>query len=107
MYDRETQPGGLNALFWEERPSETGADNTGQPRDDTFWYNPMAGELRDTPLPMVTGGFLCEEMGLGKTVEMCALVLANPYTPQASAAGRAASTCAGSTAPMSMSVSTK
>eukprot|EP00964_Phaeocystis_antarctica_P067644 scaffold40936_cov69-Phaeocystis_antarctica.AAC.4 len=49
----------------------------------------MAGELRDTPLPMVTGGFLCEEMGLGKTVEMCALVLANPYTPQASAAGRA------------------
>ena len=48
----------------------------------------MAGELRDAPLPMVTGGFLCEEMGLGKTVEMCALVLANPYTPQASAAGR-------------------
>eukprot|EP00966_Prymnesium_polylepis_P213155 4937044-Prymnesium_polylepis.1 len=29
-------------------------------------------------------------MGLGKTVEMCALILANPYTARASAAGRAA-----------------
>jgi hypothetical protein len=56
MYDRETQPGGLNALFWEERPSETGTDNTGQPRDDTFWYNPMAGELKAEAPPIVTGG---------------------------------------------------
>lgn len=32
----------------------------------------MAGELLDAPPPIVSGGFLCEEMGLGKTVEMCA-----------------------------------
>lgn len=84
MFDRETQEGGLNALFWREYPSDKGGGD-----DHTFWYNPMAGELRDHKLPMVTGGFLCEEMGLGKTVEMCALVLANPYTARASAAGRA------------------
>ena len=84
MFDRETQAGGLNALFWREYPSDKGGGD-----DHTYWYNPMAGELRDHKLPMVTGGFLCEEMGLGKTVEMCALVLANPYTARASAAGRA------------------
>jgi len=71
MFDRETAPGGLNALFWREYPGARGGGV-----DHTFWYNPMAGELRDAPLPVVSGGFLCEEMGLGKTVEMCALVLA-------------------------------
>ncbi len=79
MVDRETAPGGLNALFWREHPSE------GSTR---FFYNAMAGELRAQPPPVVTGGFLCEEMGLGKTVEMCALILANQYTAAASAAGR-------------------
>ena len=84
MFDRETQPGGLNALFWREHPGEKAGG-----KDHSFWYNPMAGELRAEPLPIVTGGFLCEEMGLGKTVEMCALLLANPYSDAASAAGRA------------------
>ena len=53
MIDRETQPGGLNALFWREHPSEGSSK---------FFYNPMAGELRSEPPPIVTGGFLCEEM---------------------------------------------
>ena len=79
MVDRETQPGGLNALFWQERPAE---------HDESFFYNAMAGELRASRLPIVTGGFLCEEMGLGKTVEMCALILAHPFTPAESAVGR-------------------
>ena len=87
MFDRETAPGGLNALFWREYPGARGGGV-----DHTFWYNPMAGELRDAPLPIVSGGFLCEEMGLGKTVEMCALVLAIsplylPYLPYISPPG--------------------
>jgi hypothetical protein len=45
MVDRETQPGGLNALFWREHPSEG--------RDRSFFYNAMAGELRSEPLPIV------------------------------------------------------
>ena len=53
MVDRETQPAGLNALFWREHPSEGG---------ESFYFNPMAGELRGSPLPIVTGGFLCEEV---------------------------------------------
>eukprot|EP00966_Prymnesium_polylepis_P081936 1897700-Prymnesium_polylepis.1 len=56
MVDRETQPGGLNALFWREHPGEVGGG-----RSHRFFYNPMAGELRAEPLPIVTGGFLCEE----------------------------------------------
>jgi len=90
MYDRETDVGGLNALFWEERPSDAGGvDRSGAPADHRFYYNPMAGELRSEPLPVVSGGFLCEEMGLGKTVEMCARVLANKDSRAAADAGRA------------------
>ena len=84
MVDHETMPGGLNALFWEERPSDKGQGN-----DHRFWYNEMAGMVRDAPPPVVTGGFLCEEMGLGKTIEMAALILSNPYSRGAAAAGRA------------------
>ncbi|PRW05825.1 E3 ubiquitin- ligase SHPRH [Chlorella sorokiniana] len=46
------------------------------------WHNPLDGGVRcqpvGPPLPEVSGGLLCEEMGLGKTVEMMALFLANP-----------------------------
>ncbi|CAG9462964.1 unnamed protein product [Pedinophyceae sp. YPF-701] len=61
----------LNARFWEERAWGP------QPCDGTFFYFPAAGELRTQRPPRVTGGLLAEEMGLGKTVEMVALILSD------------------------------
>jgi hypothetical protein len=86
MYDRETQPGGLNALFWEERPSHMGhardpLEGSMAPADHTFYYNAMAGELRDERPPIVTGGFLCEEMGLGKSEQPAPLHPLPPPPP--------------------------
>ena len=42
-----------------------------------FWYFPLAGELRLEEPPVCRGGMLCEEMGLGKTVEVLGLVCAD------------------------------
>ena len=80
MRQLEAESGGLRDALWRTVPSLPGV-----------WFSPVYRLLlpeAQVP-PLSKGGFLCEEMGLGKTVEMCALVLANPYTPQASAAGRA------------------
>ena len=40
-----------------------------------FWYCPELGEFADSRPPPSYGGLLCEEMGLGKTVEVLALIL--------------------------------
>ncbi|CAN0423968.1 unnamed protein product, partial [Discosporangium mesarthrocarpum] len=37
---------------------------------DPLWYFPLAGEFRLMKPPHITGGLLCEEMGLGKTMEV-------------------------------------
>ena len=79
MLDRERTPGGLNAAFWEEHPLPANSHRA------SFFYNPTCGEmmssatLEDGRPPVTTGGFLCEEMGLGKTIELLSLVLSNPY----------------------------
>ena len=71
MHDQEFSKGGLNGLFWEKR---TWLDSVGP--EDVFYYMPSAGELRLEKPPMVRGGLLCEEMGLGKTLEMvCTIVV--------------------------------
>ena len=49
------------------------------------WFlNRLSGELsEDEPkLPTILGGMLAEEPGLGKTVEIIALILLNPAPPE-------------------------
>lgn len=58
-----------------------------------------AGELsRSAPPPDdgPRGGLLCDQMGLGKTVELLALILSNRWSPPAAAAAAAASSAEGS-----------
>lgn len=73
MVDMEALPRGINSLFWEVRPFADG----GVP----FYYSPQLGEMRLTEPPLMHGGVLAEEMGLGKTVEVVGLVLSTLHLP--------------------------
>lgn len=66
MLDHESMRNGLNGLFWEHWCWSDGGG---------FYYFPAAGELRIERPPMIHGGLLCEEMGLGKTLEIIAVIL--------------------------------
>ena len=111
MRDQERAPRGLNGTFWEERrwadavsgkrdddgeepatsDSSTSDENENENKSEgRFWYFPLAGELRLAEPPLRRGGMLCEEMGLGKTVEVLGLVCAD--APAAKAAAEAAAT---------------
>jgi len=68
MTDMESLEHGVNALFWEQRAFAPG--------QGAFYYAPRLGELRLEAPPVRRGGILSEEMGLGKTVEIIALILA-------------------------------
>jgi hypothetical protein len=57
MLDMEALPRGINALFWEERTFADGG---------SYHFSPALGELRLAPPPVMHGGLLCDEMGLGK-----------------------------------------
>ena len=72
----DVEEGALREAFWAVRTLPDGT---------RAWYSRMLDKLtRDEP-PFVRGGFLCEEMGLGKTIVTLALVLANPQrAPRAS-----------------------
>ena len=67
MLNEERSPQGISRHHWV------------QLADDLF-YSPITGRIASKLPPVSTGGFLCEEMGLGKTVISLSLVLENPQT---------------------------
>ncbi|ACO67442.1 SNF2 super family [Micromonas commoda] len=81
MRDKERSERGLNGVFWEERRWADGGK---------YWYFPLAGELRLSEPPLVRGGMLSEEMGLGKTLEVLALVSADADAARAAVEAKTA-----------------
>ena len=65
--DREQMPGGIQSFFWSKVSN-----------DLPLYYNPILHQFREDPPAVVRGGFLAQEMGLGKTVISLALILKNP-----------------------------
>eukprot|EP00741_Cyanophora_paradoxa_P003533 tig00000711_g3431.t1 len=69
MLDREASPTSLAVeMFWSEL---TLGDGT------RAYYNPFAGNVKLQDVSAARGGILGEEMGLGKTVELLALIALN------------------------------
>lgn len=71
MRDQERLVGGINGKFFECRLFADGG---------TYWYSPILGELRigaDAP-PLVRGGVVADEMGMGKTLCAAAVIAAHP-----------------------------
>lgn len=48
-----------------------------------LWLDPATGAVTETLPPGRYGGLLCEDMGLGKTIECIALIIANPRRERA------------------------
>jgi hypothetical protein len=75
MLDRENDTRGINDSFWKTYAftptSAADASSAG-----SFYYFPLAGELRLHQPPFVKGALICEEMGLGKTIEAISVILA-------------------------------
>lgn len=82
MLDMEALPRGINGLFWERRAFADGG---------FFYYSPALGEARLEEPPLMRGGLLCEEMGMGKTLEIVALIVAGRDAPPEAAPGLASS----------------
>jgi len=70
--EREQVSGGVQSYHWPKLPSR------GQGHQDDLYYNPLLGKFRSDKPRVVRGGFIAEEMGLGKTVISLALILKNP-----------------------------
>eukprot|EP00887_Chlorella_sp_A99_P003475 scaffold7.g3475.t1 len=69
MLDCERGEGGFRRHFWLPLTAACG---------QRYWYSSLLGRAALDVPEQPWGGFCCEEMGLGKTIETLALVLANP-----------------------------
>jgi E3 ubiquitin-protein ligase SHPRH len=69
----------------------------------SYWYFPLAGELRLTEPPLSRGGMLSEEMGLGKTLEILALISADASAGAPGSGPASIASSAGAAAPIASS----
>ena len=69
--ERETTPGGIQSFHWAKIPLPPNAK-------DELYFNPLLGMFSKTKPENVRGGWICEQMGMGKTVISLALILSNP-----------------------------
>lgn len=70
--ERETMEGGIQTLLWGKLPEDPSREYK------NLYFNPLLSRFRREPPNLVRGGFIAEEMGLGKTVISLALILKNP-----------------------------
>ena len=75
MLEREN--GDNRMQVWAKLPPCPGEGGT----KDTLYFSPILGSFSTKPERIGRGGFLCEEMGLGKTVISLAVILSNPAPP--------------------------
>ena len=59
---------GINSILWEEREFLDGG---------RYYYSPALGQMRLEPPPVMKGGILADEQGLGKTLEVLGLIIAS------------------------------
>jgi len=90
MSDIEKSPVGIAEHMWgsfawpgsssTSTGSSSSSSSSSSSPNSTLYYSPISHELLSEPPPISTtrGGFLCEQMGLGKTIETIALILKNP-----------------------------
>ena len=91
MIELEKLPGGFRDIVWYDvsdlnsRKSTTAQSYLPQSHPSRKWmYSPGFDKFaEDTSIPKTPrGGFLCEEMGLGKTIEVLGLILAEKPPPE-------------------------
>ncbi|KAI7843193.1 hypothetical protein COHA_003176 [Chlorella ohadii] len=72
MLDCECGEGGFRRLFWQRMTTPNGT---------RYWWSHLLGRAALDVPAQGWGGWCAEEMGLGKTVEVLGLILANPAPP--------------------------
>lgn len=74
--ERENTEGGLNSYLWVELPKKVKGVRPGY--SHSLWFSPILDMVTNQRPQTARGGFICEQMGLGKTVISLSLVLQNP-----------------------------